>query len=222
MSADEHRSWRESLGAYVLGHLPDAEAAALRAHLDGCPACRAELDEIAPAARALARVDPDALEALPVPQPDLADRIVGRIQVERRQHVRTGLVRRALASAAAVAVTAVVAFTAVVVLRPDPVPMEQVALAEVEPGVDAEASLIAHTWGTELVLTASGLEDGGVYAAAFERSDGTEVPAGTFIGTGDRPLVCKLNAALLRGDAAGFTVRTVEGDIVVRADLPRS
>ena len=46
MSVD-HRTIRESLGAYVLGHLDADETTAVRAHLDGCASCRTEADEIA-------------------------------------------------------------------------------------------------------------------------------------------------------------------------------
>lgn len=79
----EHRELRELLGAYALDDLPEEMRARLRAHLDGCPACRAELAEIAPLAEALRLVDPDALSAVPVPPPDLADRIVERVVEER-------------------------------------------------------------------------------------------------------------------------------------------
>ena len=44
---DGHRELREQLGSYALGHLPDGEALALRAHLDGCAACRADLADLA-------------------------------------------------------------------------------------------------------------------------------------------------------------------------------
>ncbi|GAA1531079.1 hypothetical protein GCM10009678_11460 [Actinomadura kijaniata] len=37
-------SYRLDLGVYALGALPGPEAAVLRAHLAGCPDCRAELD----------------------------------------------------------------------------------------------------------------------------------------------------------------------------------
>ncbi len=38
MKTDRCREWRESLGAYALGQLPDEERASLEAHLEGCPA----------------------------------------------------------------------------------------------------------------------------------------------------------------------------------------
>lgn len=55
---NEHRHWREMLGAYVLGELDEERQAALQAHLDGCEHCRAQLREIEPVAAALAEADP--------------------------------------------------------------------------------------------------------------------------------------------------------------------
>ena len=78
-----HREMRELLGAYALGGLSKDAHAAVRAHVDGCPACRGELAEIAPLADALRLVDPDALSVVPVPPPDLGDRIVDRVLAER-------------------------------------------------------------------------------------------------------------------------------------------
>ncbi|MFD3928313.1 zf-HC2 domain-containing protein [Streptomyces sp. NPDC058614] len=58
--AAEHR---ESLGAYVLGVLDVAEAAALRAHLVGCGACQAERRELAAVAYLLSAAVPDLAAA---------------------------------------------------------------------------------------------------------------------------------------------------------------
>ncbi|MEJ7702460.1 MAG: zf-HC2 domain-containing protein [Geodermatophilaceae bacterium] len=54
MTEDFHRALRESLGAYVLGHLDPAEEDAVRVHLATCDECRAELAELQPVANALA------------------------------------------------------------------------------------------------------------------------------------------------------------------------
>ena len=99
--------------------------------------------------------------------------------------------------------------------------MEPVAFSGAPPGVEAEASLIDHTWGTETVLVASGLEDGQTYELTLRDEDGGAVPSGAFIGTGDKPIECRMNAALLREEATGLEVRTAEGDLVLDADLPR-
>src|SRR5205809_5149458 len=39
-------TWTERLSEYIDGTLPDAERAALEAHLAGCTACRTTLDEL--------------------------------------------------------------------------------------------------------------------------------------------------------------------------------
>lgn len=47
MTDDRHR---DDVGAYLLGALPDDEARAFERHLEECERCRAELDELRPAA----------------------------------------------------------------------------------------------------------------------------------------------------------------------------
>jgi anti-sigma-K factor RskA len=60
----EHRECAESLGAYILGALPEAESARVDRHLGGCRECRAELEWLRVAADALPAsvtpVDPPA------------------------------------------------------------------------------------------------------------------------------------------------------------------
>ena len=54
-----------SLGVYVLGAADAEESRQVRAHLPGCPACRAELALLRPLPGLLARVPEDALAAEP-------------------------------------------------------------------------------------------------------------------------------------------------------------
>ena len=69
MKAEACREWRERIGALVLGQLPEDERFATEAHLDGCPACRAEAEALAPVASLLGRADPDRLAPAPAPPP---------------------------------------------------------------------------------------------------------------------------------------------------------
>lgn len=223
-----HRRWREMLGAYALGELDDERRAALQAHLDGCEECRAELREIEPVAAALAQADPRLFEAEePRPPADLLDRTLARVdqarqtedELQRRR--RNRLIRRS--SFAAVAAVLLVAFGLfALVPRIAGPPLEPVAFSEAPAGVEAEASLIDHTWGTETVLVVSGLDKGETYRLTLIDDNGEAVPSGAFIGTGDEAIECRMNAALLREEATGLEVRTTEGDLVLDADLPEA
>jgi anti-sigma factor RsiW len=48
-------AWRGDLGAYVIGALDWEERAAMRRHLAGCPACRADYEDLLPVRDWLAR-----------------------------------------------------------------------------------------------------------------------------------------------------------------------
>jgi anti-sigma factor RsiW len=65
MKTDACRDRRESLGAYALGHLSDEERAGLEAHLEGCPSCRAELEQLAAVVRPMSLADPARFESAP-------------------------------------------------------------------------------------------------------------------------------------------------------------
>jgi anti-sigma-K factor RskA len=55
MSTDDHTTYRDEVGAYLLGALTDAERSAFEAHLATCPECRHELERLRPAADLLPR-----------------------------------------------------------------------------------------------------------------------------------------------------------------------
>lgn len=243
--ASEHRELRELLGAFALDGLPDDARSTMRAHLDGCATCRAELAEIAPLAADLRTVDPDALTDLPAPPADLGERIRVRIEQERelaqarerrgarRAQARRGG-RRLIVTAAAVAlvVAALGAGTLLgrstapmltAVPSPSPsavIPIELVAVRSLVQDVQTdEAAIIAHTWGVEARFEGIGFEQGRIYRAAFRSSDGRLLPAGEFLGTGDKLLRCNMQSALLRSDTTGFVVTDDSGTTVLAADL---
>jgi anti-sigma-K factor RskA len=55
VTTEDHRGYRDDVGAYLLGALPDPERAAFEAHLEGCAECREEVDRLRPAADLLPR-----------------------------------------------------------------------------------------------------------------------------------------------------------------------
>lgn len=219
-----HRTLREALGAYVLGHLAPDESAAIEAHLASCPTCPAELAELRPAAAALASVRQLSPVAASLPSPDLAARIDQRIDFEERRNSRSRTVRSASMAMLGAAAAAVVLVVGLRVTAPDApvvaaVPLEAVSFSEQQPGVTASANLVDHTWGVEVKLVAAGLTAGAQYSVTLTDAGGTAYPAGAFVGTGVKPVKCNLNAGVLRKQATGFVVRDVAGAVVLKSDF---
>lgn len=131
----------------------------------------------------------------------------------RRSLLRAGAA--ALGGVAAGAIGAV----AVVGRDDDPAgpPLEAITL-RASSGIDARADLIAHTWGMELLLDASGLEPDGAYEVTFVATDGRRVGAGGFVGT-DGLVRCRNNGPLLRTDAARIIVTGPGSSEAITADL---
>lgn len=227
-----HDELRTLLGSYALGHLPPAEADRVRAHLDGCPACRADLAEIQPAADRLGLVDAAAYADRPLPPPDLGDRISRAIADEgqqsghdelaaarerRRRTLRWGGVAAAAVLVAALAGGAVGRATAP---SAAPVPTEPIAVRVEDRGVTVEsAALVAHTWGVELRLVGQGFEDGETFRAAFRTTDGDLVPAGEFRGVGRASMNCFLQSSVLREDVTEVVVTDSDGGLVLASPL---
>ncbi|MGW6445803.1 anti-sigma factor family protein [Lentzea sp. NPDC055074] len=203
-----HRRRTELLGAYVLNHLEGPELAAVLDHLDDCAECRATVAELAPVARALSGANADDVTA----PAHLEDLVVRRIDAQRGRRTRTKVL---LTAAAAV----VVAGAAWWYLRPA-VPLEPVALVQA-PGVTAEAAIVPHTWGVEIKLDGHGFAAGQTYRVAVTGTDGGEVSAGSFLGTGANTMHCNLNSSVLRANASGFVVRDASGAITLSSTFPR-
>lgn len=89
-----HDAWLDAAAAWLLGALPQEEAAALEAHLASCPACRAETEELRVAADALPLTVTQML-----PSPELRARVLEAAQADGAVSVevhlgRPGVLRR--------------------------------------------------------------------------------------------------------------------------------
>jgi anti-sigma-K factor RskA len=58
VSTRSHEEFKDNIGAYVLGALPELEAELLERHLATCESCRAEVEELHPVTAAIARSVP--------------------------------------------------------------------------------------------------------------------------------------------------------------------
>src|SRR5829696_5959058 len=112
MKTDGCREWRESLGAYALGHLAEEERARLEAHLEGCPSCRAELEQLTAVVRPMSLADPARFGSAPQLPATLGARVATSIARERlgrrRRRLRIGVALGGVAAAVAAALVLMV------------------------------------------------------------------------------------------------------------------
>jgi anti-sigma factor RsiW len=73
----DHDRWEGSLAAWVLGALPEPEAAELETHVAECARCREEADELRRTADALPSVVPQV-----APSPEVRDRLMAIVTAE--------------------------------------------------------------------------------------------------------------------------------------------
>ncbi|MBM7389922.1 hypothetical protein JOE37_002916 [Clavibacter michiganensis] len=97
--------------------------------------------------------------------------------------------------------------------------VEDVTFQGAPAGVDVEGDVVAHTWGTETVLSVDGLPAGDSFSVVVVDAAGGEHPSGTMLGSAVR-IDCRLNADVLRQDAASVEIRDAAGDRVAVAELP--
>jgi hypothetical protein len=181
MKTERCREWRESLGAYVLDQLPDEERATLKAHLDGCPECRAEVESLAVVSRLLPHADPGRFGPAPMPPPELGKRITATIDSERRRGRQRRRLRLGLAFSGATAAAAA-AVLAIFVLSGDESrsPEQHVAFHGLPAGVKITASLEPQAFGTEIHMYVGGIRSGTLCRVYMRGPGGSDVSAGTF------------------------------------------
>jgi hypothetical protein len=213
MTRDDCRPWREDIGAYLLGGLPDERRTALLAHLDGCPSCRAELAELTEVARVMPAADPLRNNKREVPAHSLVDSILGVIAGERRAR-RVRLTKRVTA-AAAIAAALLIGVFAVAIL-PDDSRRSTVELAGAAADGSSTASLEYLPGGTRIDLSIDGLPKEETFYVWLEDSEGERIPAGTFWTPDDRDaLDLKLTAAISLRRCEGIGISDADGNTVL-------
>lgn len=180
MKAESCREWQESLGAYALDNLLADERAGLQAHLEGCAACRTELDSLTSVAALLPLADPDRFESTPAPDPALAGRVVAAIGSERRVTRRRWRFRVGFSLGTAVAAAAAVLAILVLPGGGESPPEQHVTFASLPSGMEISANLIPHAFGTEIHMYVQGAPSGALCRVFVRARDGSRLPAGSF------------------------------------------
>ncbi len=155
------------VGAYLFGSLDLKERSTFERHLSGCDACRAEMLRFAPLPGLLGRLTLDDVENLDdIPTPPKPNRQRG-----------------VLVLCAAVLVVLALA-GGVFFLTPSPVPTW--AARDTGTGVDAEASMIQKSWGTEMWFKLGNVKPGArCKVVVFDRDGKREI--GGWWGSGHGP-----------------------------------
>jgi len=213
--------WRDDLAAWLVAQVAPEREVALADHLATCPACRAEAESLLAVAAVTLAVDPvaDVEPAQPgddEPPPDLGDRILARVAVERRGRARLRAGVAALAASAAVVV-------AILVVRDGddagPLDGEPIEFARVPAGATVEAVVAEDEGDGSLVeLVASGLEPDITYALWLSPPGGgweDRIPAGTFRPDEDGQVDVRLRCALPAHDAGRVWATTPDGEVTL-------
>jgi hypothetical protein len=212
------RPFREQLGSLALGHLDDAEATAVRAHLDGCADCRTEFRSLVEVARMLPLADPDRLgEATIAPPASLGERVLSLVREERRvaSRRRRG---RAVALAVAAVIVGLVVATFVVVAPDDPAIAVTLDPEVAEARAPIEATLTSRAWGTEIRLDVRGLPEGEPCNVWLREPDDDRYAAGSFTAVSDGDVV--LASSLPLDEAAGIGISDADGETLLYGHLP--
>jgi putative zinc finger protein len=182
MKTENCREWRESLGAYALGHLSTDERAGLEAHLEGCAECRAEVESLQEVATLLPHADPARFGPSPLPPKDLGERILATLDGERREQrrhqrrLRFGFAFGGVATALAVAILALVVFSGGGSSEPE----QHVKFTSLPQGIEIGATLEPHAYGTEIHMYVSGVRSGTLCRVFLRADDGSRYSAGSF------------------------------------------
>ncbi|HVO52859.1 MAG TPA: zf-HC2 domain-containing protein [Solirubrobacterales bacterium] len=180
MKTENCREWRELLGVYALGHLPDDERAGLEAHLEGCPDCRAEARSLKGVAALLPAADPTRFGPAPQPPRELGDRVMAAVGGEERARKRKRRLRLGFGLGAATAAATAVVLLLVLGGGGEKAPEQWVKFGSLPQGMEITAVLEPHAFGTEIHMYVSGVRSGTLCRVFLRGPGGKRYPAGSF------------------------------------------
>jgi anti-sigma factor RsiW len=195
---------RGQLALASIGRLPEVEKLALESHLEGCPACRTEVENLSGLGDALSLAQLDHLEHV-IEVPDslrqsvfqtLGDEIANR---RRLVHMRFAAAAAIVLLAIAGGVFAAVATTG----GPSAHPAGPTFALAGPGGAHGTVSLTSESWGTSVKLHASGEPANQILTVSMRTSDGYWWTAGSYRsgdgGPVDVPMSCPIPSSRIDG-----------------------
>jgi anti-sigma factor RsiW len=199
------------LGAYVLDALEPDESEAVRAHLIGCPVCRAEVRRLADTAALLALLTAQDIELLFGPKAVTGD------TTPTRPRPRRG----AWAAAAALLIGATTLGAARMVDGgPGRSPPGAVQVVDPATHVHAAVMVSRRSWGTQVHLALAGAYPRGSCSLVAHSRDGRSESAATWVA--DSKGAARVDAVTaIRADQLNeIDIMTTAGVQLVRINLP--
>ncbi len=222
---DDHETWGETAGAYVLGALEAEERSAFEEHLRSCERCAAEVVDLAPLPALLGRVSPDELDQ------DVGSGLVDLVTAVQAGVDRLERSRRrwmAFAVAAVVVLAAGIAGLvasggdggdATVDLADRGVPL----VVSAPTGVEAEVVADPRSWGTYVHLAVDGLPPRDRYELWVVDRSGSWHHAGSWGPNEARDARLGASSHVAIDDIEQVVVTsTVRGDQLLSAGPPES
>jgi len=211
MSTTECARWHGAMAMDALGTLPALERAGLLAHLDGCPACREEVRELASTASLLSFVEPAVVDQAASVSPALTGRVLGELnrsatRVRRRR--RTGLGLVGVAIAASLVVLAVLAASG-------PASPSSVRTEPLIGSGSATVTLAARSWGTAVTLAETGHQATGNYTVSMRTASGSWWATGSYHAVSGKVVDAQMTCAVPLSQITGVRVTNSAGTTVL-------
>jgi hypothetical protein len=213
------REWRGALGAAALGVIDPVEEIGLRAHLDGCDACRAELRDLEAVAGALSAASTTSVISAPAePSGTLGGRVMARVAEERDARHRRRTRRTAAGVGALATIAAVITAIVLAVGGSTGEPEHQIVMKGPR-GLSATATLTEQPVGTAIHVELAGLDPHEYYWLWLTGDDEHRMGAGTFTGSRE-PSEVQMSAAMPLEKARRIWVTDEEDKVVLDAQIP--
>jgi len=210
----------ELLGAYVLGILDGEEWAAVRSHLDSCPACRREVDDLREMEAALGEIPPEAL--LDGPPPDGSGVLQLTLDDVRRSHRPRGYLWAmaafavfVLALAGGIAAGRLSSPAAVAAPSASPAPSATtVAATDPQTGVSMTVALTPASGWVRVHAVVSGVPEGSQCRIFTVSADGAREQASSWLAAAG-PMAVDGSALMAPADVTSVQAETYAGQILV-------
>ncbi|WP_433375739.1 anti-sigma factor family protein [Actinoplanes sp. CA-142083] len=223
----EHET--DLLGAYVLGVLDRDEQAVVQSHLDGCPVCRREVDDLRGMEAGLGEIPPEAFLEGPPPDGDLLlQRTLHEVRRLGRREVRR---TRLLVAAVVIAFAAVALGAGAVIGRITSSESPVVAATSAAPGartgaatniatgVSMRATVKPAAGWVRVNATVTGVPAGEQCRLFVVAADGAREPAGSWLASESGSTTLDGAALMPPADVTAVQAETYAGQILVAVPI---